>query len=121
MARKIAVPAQQLARLKELYNQEREALAALARAQEVASAAEEDLGVAQRALKVAQSGVEAAYQALVALVGASVAAELTGRNRSGSRSRAAKHSNGGDTARGNGDDAARAAEASPALGGGVVP
>lgn len=86
MARKIAVPAEQLDRLKDLYNQEREALVALARAEEVVGSAEQDVAVAQGALREARAGADGAYQALVALVGASLAAELTGRGKTGKRS-----------------------------------
>ena len=120
MARKIAVPSEQLERLKELYSQEREALVTLASAQEVVSSAEEGLGAAQQVLKDAQSGVDAAYQALVALVGASVAAELTGRNRSGSRRARAKHPDGGGTAGADRSLASRDHEASPAVVGAVA-
>lgn len=48
MVCKIAVRAEQLALLKHLYNQEREALVAyLANAEETASSAEQDVAVAQ--------------------------------------------------------------------------
>lgn len=86
MARKTAIPSQQLDRLKVLYNQERAALVALAKAQDGVGNAEEEVAAAQRALEKAQSGVDAAYQALVALVGTGVAAELTGRAKSVKRS-----------------------------------
>ncbi len=86
MPRKIAVPAEQLDRLKDLYNQEREALVALAHAEETVGSAEQDVAVAQEALREAQAGADGAYQALAALVGTSLAAELTGRGKTGKRS-----------------------------------
>ncbi len=86
MPRKVAVPAEQLDRLKDLYNQERDALVALAHAEEKVTNAEHDVAVAQRALGDAQAGADAAYQALVGLVGTGLAAELTGRGKTGKRS-----------------------------------
>lgn len=116
MARKTAIPSQQLERLKELYNQEREALVALARAQEGVSNAEGAVAAAQQALKEAQSGVDAAYQTLVALVGASVAAELTGRNRSTARrTRPQQPHRGDDDARAHNDHTGDDHAASPAM------
>lgn len=114
MARKTAIPSQQLERLKELYKQERDALVALATAQEVVSSAEGGLSAAQQALREAQSGADAAYQALVALVGASVAAELTGRGRSGSSRGRAKDSAGEDATRAQGVGTGRDQATSPA-------
>lgn len=85
MARKTAVPSEQLDRLKELYHQEREALIALASAEEVVGCAEQDVAVAQAALKEAQAAVDVVYQALARLVGPALAAELTGRRKTGKR------------------------------------
>ena len=85
MARKTGVPADQLDRLRDLYNQERSALVALANAEQIVSGREDELDVARRALKDAQAGADAAYQHLVELVGASVASELTGRCKVGGR------------------------------------
>ena len=85
MGRKTAVPADQLDRLKDLYNQQRDALAALAAAEEAVTAAEDTLTSAQLGLKEAQAGAEAAYQALVDLMGAAAAAELTGRRSNRNR------------------------------------
>jgi hypothetical protein len=120
MARKTAIPSQQMERLKELYNQERDALVGLATAQGVVSSAEEGLRAAQRALREAQSGVDAAYQALVALTGPSVAAELTGRGRSGSRRARAHDPVGEDMARADGVDVPRGEGTSSASVGGAV-
>jgi hypothetical protein len=120
MARKIAIPSEQLDRLKVLYDQEREALVALATAQAVANNAEDGLDAARRVLKEAQSGVEVAYQALVALVGAGVAAELTGRSAGGSRRGGEKRADGGDTARTADGHASPDHATSSALVGGVV-
>lgn len=120
MARKSAIPSQQLERLKELYNQEREALLALARAQEGVSSAEEDVAAAQETLKEAQSGVDAAYHALVALVGASVAAELTGRNPGAARRTRAQHPDRSDGARAQRGAIGHDDTASPAMIGGPV-
>jgi hypothetical protein len=79
VGRKTALPADQLGRLKDLYNQQRDALAALAAAEEAVTAAEHTLTSAQLGLKEAQAGAETAYQALVDLMGPDAAAELTGR------------------------------------------
>lgn len=86
MARKTAIPAEQLDRLKDLYGQERKALVALASAEESVDRSEQDVAVAQEALKNAQAGVDSAYQALVGLVGSGVAAALTGREHTARRS-----------------------------------
>lgn len=85
MARKTAVPAEQLARLKDLYNQQRDALMELAAAEEAVGVAEETLAVAQQGLKEARGGVDTAYQAVVDLIGTAAAAELTGRRANGKR------------------------------------
>ena len=85
MARKTAVPSDQLERLRDLYNQERGALVALANAEQIVSGREDELDAARRAVKEAQAGADAAYQELVDLVGAGVAAELTGRSKNGTR------------------------------------
>lgn len=121
MARRTAIPSQQLERLKELYSQEREALVALAKAQDVVRNAEMDVVSAQRALKEAQSGVDAAYQALVALVGATVAAELTGRSRGAARrARPEQPNRRGDNSRAQDDDTAEDNISSTAMVGGPV-
>lgn len=85
MARKTAVPADQLDRLRDLYNQERSALVALANAEQIVNDREDELDAARRALKDAQAGADVVYQDLVELVGSSVAAELTGRGKTGGR------------------------------------
>ena len=85
MGRKTAVPADHLDRLKDLYNQQRDALAALAAAEEAVTVAEDALTSAQLGLKEAQAGAEAAYQALVDLMGAAAAADLTGRRSNRNR------------------------------------
>ena len=85
VARKTAVPADQLDRLRDLYNQERNALVALANAEQIVSDREDELDAARRALKEAQAGADVVYQDLVELVGAGVAAELTGRGKTGGR------------------------------------
>jgi hypothetical protein len=85
VARKTAVPAEHLDRLKDLYNQQRDALAVLATAEEAVTAAENTLTSAQLGLKEAQAGAETAYQALVDLMGAAAAAELTGRRSNRNR------------------------------------
>ena len=79
MGRKTALPADQLDRLKDIYNRQRDALGVLAAAEEAVTAAEYTLTSAQLGLKEAQAGAETAYQALVDLMGADAAAELTGR------------------------------------------
>jgi hypothetical protein len=99
MPRKIAVPAEQLDRLKDLYNQERDALVVLAHAEETVTSAEQHLAVAQEALREAQAGADAAYQALVGLVGPGLAAELTGRGKTGKRSSRPTVPGGGATER----------------------
>ena len=90
MGRKTALPADQLGRLKDLYNQQRDALAALAAAEEAVTAAEHTLTSAQLGLKEAQAGAETAYQALVDLMGADAAAELTGRRSNRKRAATAR-------------------------------
>jgi hypothetical protein len=85
VARKTAVPADQLDRLRNLYNQERGALVALANAEQTVSGREEEFDAARRALKEARAGANAAYQDLVDLVGAGVAAELSRRGKTGNQ------------------------------------
>jgi hypothetical protein len=90
VGRKTALPADQLGRLKDLYNQQRDALAALAAAEEAVTAADHTLTSAQLGLKEAQAGAETAYQALVDLMGADAAAELTGRRSNRKRATTAR-------------------------------
>ncbi len=85
MARKTALPSEHLARLKDLYDRQREKLVALAAADDSVAAAEEAVDVAQQRLKDAQTNAESAYQALVDLMGAAAAAQLTGRRSNGKR------------------------------------
>lgn len=85
MARKTAVPSEQLDRLKDLYNQQRGALVALAAADDAVAAAEQTLAAGQQGVKDAHAGVETAYQALVELMGPAAAAGLTGRRANGKR------------------------------------
>lgn len=85
VARKTSIPSEQIERLKDLYNRQRETLVALAAAHDAVSAAEATLAAAQQGLRDAQSDAERAYQALVDLMGADAAAKLTGRRSNGKR------------------------------------
>ncbi len=90
MARKTTVPGDQLDRLKQVYTDQRDALVTLAAADEAVAAAKTNLAVANKAVKDAEAAADAAYQALVDLMGAKVAAQLTGR-RPTSRRTAPSH------------------------------
>ncbi len=79
MARKTTVPGDQLDRLKQLYAEQRDALLTLAAADEAVTGAKTTLADAEQGVKDAQANADAAYQALVELTGANLAAELTGR------------------------------------------
>lgn len=83
MARKTP-PSEHLARLKGLYDQQREKLVALAAAEDAVTAAEEAVAADQQRLKDAETNAESAYQALVDVMGVAGAAQVTGR-RSGKR------------------------------------
>jgi len=85
VARKTSIPSEQIERLKDLYNRQRDTLVALAAAHDVVSAAEATLAAAQQGLRDAQSDAERAYQALVDLMGVDAAAKLTGRRSNGKR------------------------------------
>ena len=96
MTRKASVPPEQLQRLKGLYSEQRQALVHLATTQHAVGVAEQAAAAAQQAVKDAKSKADAAYQALVELMGASAAAELTGRS-AGRRTNGAAHQHDADT------------------------
>ena len=79
MARKQALPEDQLDRLNDRYRRERDALVALAKTRIAVEAAACQVEAASGALEQARHGEHEAYQEVVALVGADAAAELTGR------------------------------------------
>ncbi len=83
MPRKTPLPSEHLVRLKDLYDRQREKLVALRAADDSVAAADEAFAAAQRRLKDAQTHAKSAYQALVDLVGAAAAAQLTGRRLNG--------------------------------------
>ncbi|MGO9956526.1 MAG: hypothetical protein ACLP50_11170 [Solirubrobacteraceae bacterium] len=98
VARKTTVPGNQLDRLKQLYTQQRDALTTLAAADQAVTGAKTTLAGAEQAVKDAQANADVAYQTLVDLTGANVAAELTGRgtpNRRGASTRKTQAEPGG--------------------------
>jgi hypothetical protein len=80
MTRRTPLPAQQRDRLKLLHNRQRVALSELAAAEAAQTKAEQAAAEAQQAVKHHKAQTETAYRALVALLGAATAAELTGRD-----------------------------------------
>lgn len=84
MTRTAALAAEQRDRLKLLHARQRTALAVLASAEAKQARAEQAAVAAQQAVKDRKAQTDAAYQALVELVGPASAAELTG-HASGSR------------------------------------
>ncbi|MGO9899916.1 MAG: hypothetical protein ACLP0J_09530 [Solirubrobacteraceae bacterium] len=93
MARKTTVPGDQLDRLKQLYTDQRDALVTLTAADEAVTDAKTNLTDAEQAVKDAQANADTAYQALVDLVGANLAAELTGRRAPNRRATTARTQN----------------------------
>lgn len=77
--RNSTIPTDQHARLKQLYADQRAALAALADADNAVTTAQTNLANAQQAVQDAQANATAAYHALVNLIGAAAAETLTGR------------------------------------------
>jgi hypothetical protein len=90
VARKTSISPARLDRLKELYNEQRRALVSYAAAEDATDAAERGVAAAKQRLKDAQAQVETAYEILVGLMGASAAAELTGRRASRTRTTATR-------------------------------
>ena len=92
MARKQALPADQLDRLNERYRRERDALVALTNARAAVEKAASRVDAANDALEESRRREQDAYQQVVALVGAAAAAELSGGLPSGKTSRGGRRS-----------------------------
>lgn len=114
MARKTGVPADQLDRLKQLYNEQRDALVALATADDAVTEAQALAATAEHAVKDAQAEAESAYQALVDLMGAGAAAELTGRRTPTRRGASARKTQTDQTHQGDDEHVADGESAPPA-------
>ena len=86
MTRKQALPADQLDRLNERYRRERDVLLALTNARTAVEEAARRVDCANDAFEESRRREQHAYQQVVALVGASAAAELSGGLPSGKAS-----------------------------------
>jgi hypothetical protein len=96
VAHKTSVSPARLDRLKQLYNEQRQALASYAAAEDAIAAAEQGITAAKLRVKEAHEQVEAAYQVLVGLMGTTVASELVGRRPSKMRTPSVRRNPAGD-------------------------